>query len=91
MSEHNGWAIAEWTGHRTLDKVQLLNRAIRDSSQVMRAVRPMWLQAWLRGPCPRHEGRALDKTGQGEKGRTATGIKRQNVGCSGGIADKSLW
>lgn len=89
VPERNGWAIAEWIGHRTPDKVQrLLNRATWNSDAVMRAVRAHVVSG-LDEAAPATSMRvgALDETGQEKKGQDTAGVKRQHMGCSDGVAN----
>nr|WP_017607327.1 IS701 family transposase [Nocardiopsis xinjiangensis] len=89
VPKRNGWAIAEWIGHRTPDKVQrLLNRACWDSGQVMRTVRAHVVQG-LDAQAQASSMRigALDETGQEKKGQHTAGVKRQHMGCADGVAN----
>ncbi|WP_197024349.1 transposase, partial [Nocardiopsis sp. CNT312] len=89
LPKRNGWTIAEWIGHRTPDRVQrLLNQAVWDSGRVMRA-----LHAYAVAGLDAAAGAramaigALDETGQEKKGRATAGVKRQHMGCAGGVAN----
>jgi SRSO17 transposase len=89
LPERNGWSIAEWVGDRTPDKTQrLLNRAVWDSGAVMAAVRG-YVVAGLDAAAPASSMRvgALDETGQEKKGQATAGVKRQHMGCAGGVAN----
>jgi SRSO17 transposase len=91
LPERNGWSIAEWLGDRTPDRTQrLLNRAVWDSLAVMAHVR-RYVVAGLDGAaaeCGAAAGLrvgALDETGQEKKGIATCGVKRQHMGCAGGV------
>jgi SRSO17 transposase len=92
LPERNGWSIAKFAGDRTPDKTQrLLNHASWDALEVMGAVRRFGadgLEAAARGH-GRRKGRlkvlALDETGQEKKGESTAGVKRQHMGCAGGV------
>jgi len=92
LPERNGWSIAKFAGDRTPDKTQrLLNHASWDALEVMGAVRRFGadgLEAAARKRGKR-KGRlrilALDETGQEKKGESTAGVKRQHMGCAGGV------
>jgi SRSO17 transposase len=92
LPECNGWSIAKFAGDRTPDKTQrLLNHASRDALEVMGVVRRFGadgLEAAARKRGKR-KGRlkilALDETGQEKKGEGTAGVKRQHMGCAGGV------
>lgn len=91
LPERNGWTIAEWAGDPTPDRTQrLLARARWDTLGAMGAVRRFLvsrLDAVAR-PGALAVG-ALDETGQEKKGRATAGVKRQHMGCAGGV-DNSI-
>ena len=91
LPERNGWTIAEWIGDRTPDKTQrLLNHAVWDTDGVMSHVR-----RYAAAGLDEAAGRAgygqllrigaLDETGQEKKGQATAGVKRQHMGCAGGV------
>jgi SRSO17 transposase len=90
----SGWSIAKFAGDRTPDKTQnLLNRACWDAHAAMGTVRRfgaagLEAAARKRG---RRRGRmkivAFDETGQEKKGESTAGVKRQHMGCAGGVAN----
>src|SRR5450756_596636 len=92
LPERNGWSIARFAGDRTPDKTQrLLNHASWDASEAMGVVRRFGadgLEAAARKRGKR-KGRlkilALDETGQEKKGEHTAGVKRQHMGCAGGV------
>jgi SRSO17 transposase len=93
LPECNGWSIAKFAGDRTPDKTQrLLNHASSwDALEVMGVVRRFGadgLEAAARKRGKR-KGRlkilALDETGQEKKGEGTAGVKRQHMGCAGGV------
>jgi len=92
LPECNGWSIARFSGDRTPDKTQrLLNHASWDALEVMGVVRRFGadgLEAAARKRGKR-KGRlkilALDETGQEKKGECTAGVKRQHMGCAGGV------
>jgi SRSO17 transposase len=94
LPECNGWSIAKFAGDRTADKTQrLLNHASWDALEVMGAVRRFGadgLEAAARKRGKR-KGRlrilALDETGQEKKGEFTAGVKRQRMGCAGGVGN----
>lgn len=89
LPKRNGWSIAERIGDKTPDKVQrLLNRAKWDHNAVMRAVGTHVVQG-LDAAAPARSMRvgALDETGQEKKGQATAGVKRQHMGCAGGVAN----
>ncbi|MFG6202263.1 IS701 family transposase [Nonomuraea sp. JJY05] len=87
LPKRNGWTIAEWVGDRSPDATQrLLNRASWDTAGAMSAVRRFAvtrLDAAAR-PAFLTVG-ALDETGQEKKGTATAGVKRQHMGCAGGV------
>jgi SRSO17 transposase len=89
LSKRNGWTIAEWIGHRTPDRVQrLLNQAVWDSGRVMRALRAYAVAGLDAAAGARAMAvGALDETGQEKKGQATAGVKRQHMGCTGGVAN----
>jgi hypothetical protein len=92
LPERNGWSIARFAGDRTPDKTQrLLNHVSWDASEAMGVVRRFGadgLEAAARKRGNR-KGRlkilALDETGQEKKGEHTAGVKRQHMGCAGGV------
>ena len=92
LPERNGWSIARFSGDGTPDKTQrLLNHASWDAREVMGVVRRFGadgLEAAARKRGKR-KGRlkvlALDETGQEKKGEGTAGVKRQHMGCAGGV------
>jgi SRSO17 transposase len=94
LPELNGWSIAKFCGDETPDKTQrLLNHASWDALAAMSVVRRFGADgletaARKRG---RRKGRmkilALDETGQEKKGECTAGVKRQHMGCAGGVAN----
>ncbi|GAA4049125.1 SRSO17 transposase [Nonomuraea soli] len=87
LSKRNGWTIAEWIGDLRPDATQrLLNRARWDTLGALSAVRRFavtGLDAAAR-PGSLIVG-ALDESGQEKKGSATAGVKRQHMGCAGGI------
>jgi SRSO17 transposase len=87
LPKRNGWTIAEWAGDRSPDATQrLLNRASWDTSGAMSAIRRFAiarLDAAVR-PDSLTVG-VLDESGQEKKGTATAGVKRQHMGCAGGI------
>jgi len=91
LPNRNGWTIAEQAGDRTPDRTQgLLNRAAWDTFAAMGVVR-RFAVAGL-DEAARRQGRpaglrigALDETGQEKKGVATAGVKRQHMGCAGGV------
>ncbi len=92
LPERNGWSIARFSGDGTPDKTQrLLNHASWDASAAMGVVRRFGADG-LEAAARRHgrrKGRlkvlALDETGQEKKGEQTAGVKRQHMGCAGGV------
>jgi SRSO17 transposase len=92
IPERNGWSIARFSGDGTPDRTQrLLNHASWDASAAMGVVRRFGA-AGLEAAARRHgrrKGRlkvlALDETGQEKKGEKTAGVKRQHMGCAGGV------
>ena len=94
LPARNGWTIAEHAGNLSPDKAQrLLNRSSWDVFEAMSEVRKFAVaglgEAARRGG--RRRGRltvgALDETGQEKKGECTAGVKRQHMGCAGGVAN----
>jgi SRSO17 transposase len=94
LPARNGWSVAEWAGDLLPDKTQrLLSRAAWDAFAAMSEVRKFAVEgldaAARRGG--RRKGRmtvgALDETGQEKKGECTAGVKRQHMGCAGGVAN----
>ncbi|WSA25429.1 IS701 family transposase [Streptosporangium sp. NBC_01810] len=87
LPKRNGWTIAEKAGDLTPDATQrLLNRARWDTVGAMSAIRRFavtHLDA-AAGPVGLTVG-ALDESGQEKKGTATAGVKRQHMGCAGGI------
>jgi hypothetical protein len=91
LPKRNGWTIARFAGDRSPDRTQrLLNRAARDTMAAMSAVR-RFAVAGLDEAAARRRGRrplavgALDETGQEKAGTATAGVKRQYMGCAGGV------
>jgi len=93
LPERNGWSIARHAGDGTPDKTQrLLNHASWDTFAAMGVVRRFAVaglgEAARRGR--RRRGLvigAIDETGQEKKGDCTAGVKRQHMGCAGGVAN----
>jgi len=91
LPKRNGWSIAQHAGDRTPDRTQrLLNHAAWDTFAVMGVVR-RFAVAGL-DEAARRSGRgaalrigALDESGQEKKGELTAGVKRQHMGCAGGV------
>jgi len=91
LPKRNGWTIAEQVGDRTPDRTQrLLNRACWDTFAVMGVVRRFAVSGL--DDAARRSGRraglrigALDESGQEKKGQATAGVKRQHMGCAGGV------
>jgi SRSO17 transposase len=91
LPKRNGWTIARHAGDRSPDRTQrLLNRASWDTMAAMSAVR-RFAVAGLDQAAARRRGRrplavgALDETGQEKAGTATAGVKRQHMGCAGGV------
>lgn len=92
LPERNGWSIAKFAGDRTPDKTQrLLNHASWEAPAAMGVVRRFGADG-LEAAARKHgrrKGRlkvlALDETGQEKKGELTAGVKRQHMGCAGGV------
>jgi SRSO17 transposase len=91
LPRRNGWTIARQAGDRSPDRTQrLLNRAAWDEAAAMRAVRRFAVTgldqaaARRRGRRPMAVG-AVDETGQEKHGTATAGVKRQHMGCAGGV------
>ncbi len=91
LPKRNGWTIARHVGDRSPDRTQrLLNRAAWDTMAAMSAVR-QFAVAGLDQAAARRRGRrplavgALDETGQEKAGTATAGVKRQHMGCAGGV------
>ncbi|MFC6675549.1 IS701 family transposase [Nonomuraea ferruginea] len=87
LPRRNGWTIAEWIGDRRPDATQrLLNRARWDTAGAMSTVRRF---AVTRLDAATRPGSltvgVLDESGQEKKGTATAGVKRQHMGCAGGI------
>jgi hypothetical protein len=91
LPKRNGWSIAQHAGDRTPDRTQrLLNHAARDTFAAMGVVRRFavaGLDEAARQPGRRGALRigALDESGQEKKGEATAGVKRQHMGCAGGV------
>jgi len=93
LPERNGWSIARHAGDKTPDKTQrLLNHASWDTFAAMGVVR-RFAVAGLEEAARRGKRRgglvivAIDETGQEKKGEATAGVKRQHLGCAGGVAN----
>jgi SRSO17 transposase len=92
VPKRNGWTVAEHVRDRTPDRTQrLLNRASWDDAGAMAEVRRFavfGLEEAAR-KAGRRRGKlvigALDETGQEKKGDSTAGVKRQHMGCAGGV------
>ncbi len=87
LPKRNGWSIAQHVGDRTPDRTQrLLNRAAWDTFAAMGVVR-RFAVAGLDEAARRGALRigALDESGQEKKGEATAGVKRQHMGCAGGV------
>ncbi|MEV0167347.1 IS701 family transposase [Nonomuraea fuscirosea] len=87
LPRRNGWTIAEWIGDRRPDATQrLLNRARWDTAGAMSTIRRF---ALARLDAAARPGSltigVLDESGQEKKGTATAGVKRQHMGCAGGI------
>jgi SRSO17 transposase len=87
LPKRNGWSIAQQVGDRTPDRTQrLLNRAAWDTFAAMGVVRRFAVagldQAARRGAL---RIGVLDESGQEKKGSCTAGVKRQHMGCAGGV------
>ncbi|MFD9950202.1 IS701 family transposase [Nonomuraea sp. NPDC059023] len=87
LPRRNGWTIAEWIGDRRPDATQrLLNRARWDTAGAMSTIRRF---AVTRLDAAARPGSltigVLDESGQEKKGLATAGVKRQHMGCAGGI------
>ncbi|MGP3954405.1 IS701 family transposase [Nonomuraea sp. 3N208] len=87
LPKRNGWTIAEQVGDSNPDATQrLLNRASWDTLGTMSAIRRF---AVTRLDAAARPGSltvgALDESGQEKKGTATAGVKRQHMGCAGGI------
>ncbi|TDD00434.1 transposase [Nonomuraea diastatica] len=87
LPKRNGWTIAEWVGDRQPDATQrLLNHARWDTLGVMSAIRRFVVAGLDRAARPGGLAiGALDESGQEKKGSATAGVKRQHMGCAGGI------
>jgi len=91
LPKRNGWTIARFAGDRSPDRTQrLLNRAAWDTLAVMGVVRGFavaGLDQAARQPGQRKglAVGALDETGQEKQGQATAGVKRQHMGCAGGV------
>ena len=93
LAERNGWSIARHAGDKTPDRTQrLLNHASWDTFAAMGVVR-RFAVAGLDDAARRRRRRrglvigAIDETGQEKKGECTAGVKRQHLGCAGGVAN----
>jgi SRSO17 transposase len=87
LVKRNGWSIAEHIGDRTPDRCQrLLNHAVWDTVAVMGEVARFTVEGLDRaaGGKGLRIG-ALDETGQEKQGQDTAGVKRQHMGCAGGV------
>jgi SRSO17 transposase len=92
LPERNGWSIARFSGDGAPDKTQrLLNHASWDAPAAMGVVRRFGADG-LEAAAHRRGNRkgrlkvlALDETGQEKKGESTAGVKRQHMGCAGGV------
>src|SRR5579875_804809 len=91
LPRRNGRTIARQAGDRSPDRTQrLLNRAAWDDAATAGAVRRFAVDgldqaaARRRGRRPLAAG-ALDETGQEKHGIATAGVKRQHMGCAGGV------
>jgi SRSO17 transposase len=87
LPKRNGWTIARFAGDRSPDRTQrLLNRASWDGAAAMAVVR-RFAVAGLDQAVRRRSLAAgvLDETGQEKKGHLTAGVKRQHMGCAGGV------
>ena len=91
LPKRNGWTIARHVGDRTPDLTQrLLNRAAWDELAAMGVVRRFAVAGLDDAARKARRKRglavgALDETGQEKKGQAAAGVKRQHMGCAGGV------
>lgn len=90
LPKRNGWTIAAHAGDRSPDRTQrLLNRASWDTLAAMSSVRRFAVagldEAAARAGRRRLAVGALDETGQEKKGQATAGVKRQHMGCAGGV------
>jgi len=91
LPKRNGWSIAQHVGDRTPDRTQrLLNHAAWNTFAAMGVVRRFavaGLDEAARRPGRRGALRigALDESGQEKKGQATCGVKRQHMGCAGGV------
>jgi SRSO17 transposase len=87
LPKRNGWTIAEWVGDRQPDATQrLLSHACWDTLAAMSEIRRFAVARLdaVAGPASLAIG-ALDESGQEKKGTATAGVKRQHMGCAGGI------
>lgn len=92
LPRKNGWTLAEAAGDRCPDKMQrLLNHASWDAYAAMGVVADFVAEHLA---VPAGTGRhgvdavaVLDESGQEKKGEHTAGVKRQYVGCAGGVAN----
>ena len=87
LPKRNGWTIAEWVGDRSPDATQrLLNRASWDTPGAMSTIRRFAVTGLnaAAGAGSLSVG-VLDESGQEKKGQATAGVKRQHMGCAGGI------
>ena len=92
LPKRNGWTVAEHIRDRRPDRTQrLLNRASWDEAAAMAEVRRFAVSGLEQAArrAGRRRGKlvigALDETGQEKKGDSTAGVKRQHLGCAGGV------
>ncbi|MGW6498701.1 IS701 family transposase [Nonomuraea angiospora] len=87
LPKRNGWTIAEQVGDSSPDATQrLLNRASWDTLGAMSAIRRFAVSHLDAAAQPTSLSvGALDESGQEKKGTATAGVKRQHMGCAGGI------
>lgn len=85
LPRKNCWALAEYAGDRTPDRMQrLLQRAVWDTGAVMGQVRDFVAQHLAAdGLCVL----VIDESGIEKTGTGTCGVKRQYVGCAGKVAN----
>ncbi|WP_326645234.1 transposase [Streptosporangium sp. NBC_01755] len=87
LPKRNGWTIAEWAGDRSPAATRrLLNRARWDTADAMSVVRRFAVAHLDTAARPGSlTVGALDESGQEKKGTATSGVKRQHMGCAGGV------
>jgi SRSO17 transposase len=91
LPKRNGWTIARHIGDRSPDRTQrLLSRASWDAFAAMGVVRRFAVSGLDEAAARAGRRRclaigALDETGQEKKGQATAGVKRQHMGCAGGV------